>query len=89
MSINVNPMADYIVVQALEAKSKTKSGFYLPDSAKETPKTAKVVAVGSAVKDVKVGDQVIYKNEYEATSVKHNSEDYTVINKSNVIATVK
>lgn len=89
MAAPISPMPDYVVVQAEEATTKTASGLYLPDSAKEKPKTAKVVAVGSNVSEVKVGDRVIYKNEYEATSVKQGSAEFTIVFKNNVIATVK
>ncbi len=82
-------MADYIVVQAEEAQTKTASGLYLPGNAQEKPKTAKVVAVGSDVKEVKVGERIIYKNEYEATNVKVAKDEYTLVYKKNVIAIVK
>ena len=45
-NVPIQPLADYVVAQAEEAEAKTASGFYLPDNAKEKPKTAKVVAVG-------------------------------------------
>jgi chaperonin GroES len=89
MAIPINPVAGYVVVQADEAEKKTASGLYLPDSAKEKPKTAKVVAVGDGINDVKVGDRVIYKNEYEATTVKVKDEEYILVFFKNVIATVK
>lgn len=87
--MNIQPMADYIVVQAEEAANKTASGLYLPGNAQEKPKIAKVVAVGENVKAVKVGDRVIYRNEYEATTVKVAKEDYTLVLSTNIIATVK
>ena len=89
MAINIQPMADYVVVKAEEAETKTASGIYLPDQAKEKPKTAKVLAVGADVSEVKVGDRVVYKNEYEATTVKSGPEEYVLVYKKNIIATVK
>lgn len=89
MANTIQPMEDYVVVQAEVAKTTTTSGLYIPDSAQEKPKTAKVVAVGSDVKGVKVGDKVIYKNEYEAITVKVDAEEFTVVSKKNIIATVK
>lgn len=82
-------MEDYIVVQSETAQTKTASGLYLPGNAQEKPKTAKVVAVGSDVKEVKVGERVIYKNEYEATNVKVGKDEYTLVYKKNIIAKVK
>ena len=87
--MNIQPMAEYIVVQAEEAKTKTASGLYIPGSAQEKPKTAKVVAVGKEVSDIKVGDRVIYKNEYENTTVKSGKDEYILVFVKNVIATVK
>ena len=87
--MNIQPMADYIVVQADEAQTKTTSGLYIPGNAQEKPKTAKVLAVGDAVKLVKVGDRIIYRNEYEATTVKVDKQEYILVFAGNVIATVK
>lgn len=89
MATPINPMPEYVVVEQEKSESKTASGLYLPDSAKEKPKTAKVVAVGTAVKEVKVGDRVLYKNEYEATTVKVGGQEYTLVFHMNIIAIVK
>ena len=89
MSVPIQPMADYIVVQPEVAASRTTSGIYLPDNAQEKPKTAKVVVVGKGVAEVKVGDKVIYKNEYEATNVKIDKDEYVLVYWKNIIATVK
>lgn len=89
MATPINPMPDYVVVQAEVAETKTKSGLYIPQAAQEKPKTARVVAVGKDVSEVSVGEQIIYKNEYEATSIKVGADEYTVVSKQNIIATVK
>ena len=97
MSDNIRPLADYVVAQAEEAASKTASGLYLPDNAKEKPKTAKVVAVGlGKVGDdneripmtVKVGDRIIYKS-YSTTDVKVGGTEYIIVKEEDVLATVK
>ena len=84
----IQPLGDYVVAQAEEAASKTVSGLYLPDSAKEKPKTVKVVAVGKDVKLVKIGDRIIYKG-YSETAVKVGSEEFTLVKEEDIIATVK
>ena len=89
MSVKIHPLADYVVAKKKEAESKTVSGIILPDSAKEMPVFANVIAVGKAVDGLKVGDQIIYKNEYEATTVKDGSEEYKIIFKDNIVALVK
>jgi chaperonin GroES len=88
MSVPIQPLADYVVAQQEVAASKTASGIYLPEAAKEKPQTAKVVAVGKDAKQVKVGDKIIYKS-YSTTDVKIGSEDYILIKEEDVLATVK
>jgi chaperonin GroES len=89
MGVPIQPLGDYVVAQAEEPATKTASGLYIPGGAQEKPKVAKVVAVGSDVDDVKVGNRIIYKNEYEATTVKVEGEDFIIVYKKNIIATVK
>ncbi len=89
MAVNIKPMPDYVVVQAEQAQTKTISGLYIPENAQEKPKTATVVAVGKKVTEVKVGDRIIYKNEYEATTVKNGTQEYILVYKKNIIATAK
>ncbi len=93
----IQPLADYVVAVAEEAASKTASGLYLPDNAKEKPKTAKVVAVGPGkVGDdnerikmtVKVGDRIIYKS-YSTTDVKIGRDEYLLVKEEDILATVK
>lgn len=88
MSVPIQPLADYVVAQALEAATKTASGLYLPGGAQEKPKVVKVVAVGKEAKAVKVGDQIIYKG-YSETPIKVDGAEYILIKEEDVIATVK
>lgn len=88
MSVPIQPLADYVVALPEEAETKTASGLYIPESAKEKPKTSKVVAVGKDVKSVKVGDRIIYGG-YTNTDVKVAGKDYQIIKEENIYATVK
>jgi chaperonin GroES len=88
MSVPIQPLADYVVVQQEEAKTKTASGLYLPGNAQEKPKVAKVLAVGKEVKSVKIGDRIIYKG-YSTTDVKLGNDEYMLIKEEDVLATVK
>lgn len=97
MSVPIQPLADYVVAQAEKAKTKTASGLYIPDSAQEKPKTAKVVAVGPGKvgddneripMELKVGDQIIYKS-YSTTEVTHGGEEYILVKEDDVLAVVK
>jgi chaperonin GroES len=88
MSVPIQPLADYLVVQQEEAETKTASGLYLPGGAQEKPKVAKVLAVGKDVKDVKTGDRVIYGG-YSNETVKIDSQEYILVKLENIYATVK
>jgi len=87
MSIKIHPLADYVVAQAEEAKTKTASGLYLPEKSTEKPKVATVVAIGPAVRQLKVGDRIVYKS-YGPTEVKVEAEDYLLIKEEDVLATI-
>lgn len=88
MSVPIQPLADYVVAQPEEAETKTASGLYIPDNAKEKPKTSKVVAVGPMVKSVKVGDRIIYGG-FTNTDVKVDGKEYQIVKEENIYATVK
>lgn len=88
MATPITPLADNVVAEAVEASTKTASGLYLPDSASEKPKIAKVVAVGKEVKELKVGDKIVYKS-YSTTEVKVDTTEYIIVKEEDVLATVK
>lgn len=88
MSTPLQPLGDYVVAQGEEAETKTASGLYLPEKAAEKPKTAKVVAVGKDVKQVKAGDRIVYKS-YSTTEVKVGREEYILVKEEDILATVK
>lgn len=85
---SLNPSPEWVVAEAEEAAAKTASGIYLPDSAAEKPKVAKVVSVGNEVKNIKAGDRVIYKS-YSTTEVKLDSKEYILVKEEDILATVK
>ena len=88
MSVNIQPLADYVVAVSEEAETKTASGLYLPEKATEKPKVAKVVAVGKEAKQIKVGDRIIYKS-YSTTDVKVGHDEYILVKEEDILATVK
>lgn len=87
MSTPIKPLADRVVAQREEVQTKTTSGLYLPDNAKEKPVIAKVVAVGPDVKSLKVNDRIVYK-EYSTTELKINDAEYLIVKEEDVLATV-
>jgi chaperonin GroES len=88
MSVPIQPLADYVVAEQEEAESKTASGLFLPDNAKEKPKVAKVLGVGKDVKQVKTGDRIVYKS-YGPTEVKVGSNEYMLVKEEDILATIK
>jgi chaperonin GroES len=88
MAVPIQPLADYVVAQQEEAESKTASGLYIPGGAQEKPKVAKVLAVGKDVKNVKVGDRIIYGG-YSNTDVKLDKDTFMLVKEENIFATVK
>ena len=82
------PLAEWVVAQQLEAESRTASGLYLPDKAAERPKIAKVLKAGKDVKNVKAGDQIVYKS-YSTTEVKVGDKEYILVKEEDILATVK
>jgi chaperonin GroES len=88
MATPLHPLADYVVAQAEEAEEKTASGLFLTQNSQEKPKTAKVLAVGKDVKQVKVGDRVVYKS-YSTNDIKVGKDEYVLVKEEDILATVK
>lgn len=84
----LQPLADRIVAEPMEASDKTASGLYLPTDAKEKPQMAKVVAVGKDVKEIKTGDVVLH-GQYSTNEVKVDGKELLVIKEEDVLAVVK
>lgn len=87
MSSPIKPLGDRVVAVREAAESKTASGLYLPDNAKEKPVLAKVVAVGKEAKNVKTGDKIIYK-EYSTTEIKVDGVEYLIVKEEDILGTV-
>jgi len=87
--MSVKPLGERIVVKREKEEEKTKGGLYLPETAdKDKPQLGKVVAVGPDFKNVKKGDTVIFP-KYAGTEVKIENEDYLVLGKDDVLATLE
>ncbi len=88
MAAKLQPLSDWVVAEQEEAVTKTASGLYLPDKAAEKPKVAKVLKVGTKVKEIKVGDRIIYKS-YSTTDIKLDGTQYVLVKEEDILATVK
>ena len=91
MKLNIKPLADRVLLEPMEADTKTASGIIIPDNAKEKPQKATVVAVGSGTKDnpmtVKVGDTVLY-GKYSGTELKFEGKDYLIMSEKDILAVI-
>ena len=91
MALNIKPLSDRVLVEPMAAETKTASGIYIPDTAKEKPQKGKVVAVGSGKKDyemtVKVGDTVLY-GKYSGTELKLDGSDYLMMREDDILAII-
>lgn len=87
MSSPIKPLADRVVAVREKAETKTASGIFLPDSAKEKSMIATVVAVGKDASHVKIGERIVYK-DYTATELKIDGEEYLIVKQDDILATV-
>ena len=94
-STKVSPLADRVVVKALEETEQMRGGLYIPDTAKEKPQQGEIVAVGPGrfdegkrvPMDLKVGDKVLY-GKYSGTEVTIDGEQLLILRESDVLAIV-
>ena len=95
--VNIKPLEDRVVVQALEAETTTASGIVIPDTAKEKPQEGTVLAVGPGrilddgkreQIDVKKGDKVLYA-KYAGTEFKVEGEDLLIVSQKDILAVVE
>ena len=95
VKVNVNPLADRVVIKALEESEQMRGGLYIPDTAKEKPQQGEIVAVGPGrfekdkrvPMEVKVGDKVLY-GKYSGTDVTLDGEQYLILRESDILAIV-
>jgi chaperonin GroES len=94
--MDVQPLGDRLIVEALEEEETTSSGIVLPDTAKEKPQRGRVLAVGPGSRndqgeivpmEVAVGDEVIY-SKYGGTEIKLGSDEVLILRESDVLAKV-
>lgn len=90
--MNIQPLADRVIITPDAAETKTVSGLIIPDTAKEKPLQGTVVAVGEGKKDeamiLKEGDKVLY-GKYAGTEIEYEGEKYLVMRQSDVVAILK
>ena len=95
--MNLKPLGDRLIIEAIEEEGTTASGIVLPETAKEKPMQGKVLAIGPGarkedgsciVMDVSMGDTVLYA-KYVGTEVKIESKKYLILKETDVLAIVQ
>ncbi len=90
MSEQVQPLGSRVLVKVLPEESVTKSGLFLPDTAKEKPQRGEVVAIGEDTDTIKVavGDRVLFP-KYTGTEIRLDTEDHLLIESNDLLAILR
>lgn len=95
--MKIRPLADKVLVQRLEAETKTAGGIVLPDAAKEKPQRGKIISVGEGKLlddgtrqkvQVKKGETVLFTS-YAGTEIKIESKEYLIMDESDIMAVIE
>ena len=95
--MNIRPLSDRIVVKRIEEQETRRSGIIIPDSAKEKPQEAEVIAVGHGKRledgklmpiDIKVGDRILF-GKYSSSDIKVDGEEYLIMREDEVLGIVE
>lgn len=86
-TVPLKPLDDRVVAVREEAANQTAAGLYLPVDKKEKSQIAKVVAVGSDVKEVKVDDRIVVR-EYSTSDIKVDGTEYLIVKEEDILAVV-
>jgi chaperonin GroES len=96
MALNVKPLGDRVLVEAVEEKETKKGGIIIPDSAKEKPQESVVRALGTGKTDddgkkiafeVKVGDRIL-TSKYGGTDIKIDGKEYKILSSDDILAVI-
>ena len=95
--MKIKPLHDRVLVKRIEEEQKTKGGIIIPETAKEKPVEAEVIAVGKGRRtdegklvalDVKVGDRILFA-KYSGNEIKLDGEEHLILNESDVLAIIE
>jgi chaperonin GroES len=91
--MNLRPLHDRVLVKRLEEQETKRGGLFIPDSAKEKPQQAEVVAVGAgklledgnrAVPDVKAGDKILF-GKYSGSDIRIDGNEYLILREDEIL----
>jgi chaperonin GroES len=87
----IKPIGERVLIESLEAETKTAGGIIIPDNAQEKPQQGKVIAVGDGTAEVKLtlkaGDKVLY-GKYAGTEITYEGKKYIIMKESDVLAVI-
>jgi len=95
--VNIRPLHDRVLVKRIEAQEEVRGGIIIPDTAKEKPQEAEVMAVGPgklnddgsrSPMDVKKGDRVLI-GKYSGSEIKVEDEDYVIVREDEILAVLE
>jgi chaperonin GroES len=95
--MTIRPLYDRVLVKRLESEEKTAGGLFIPDTAKEKPIEARVVAVGAGKilddgsqrkPEVKAGDRVLFA-KYSGSEVKLDGEEHLILREEDILAVLE
>ncbi|HET9767386.1 MAG TPA: co-chaperone GroES [Thermoanaerobaculia bacterium] len=94
--MNIRPLQDRVLVKRLEQEEQVRGGIIIPDTAKEKPQQAEVIAVGPgkvndegkrSPVDVKQGDKILI-GKYSGSEIRIDEEDYVILREDEILAVV-
>jgi chaperonin GroES len=94
--VNIRPLQDRVLVKRVEQEEQVRGGIIIPDTAKEKPQQAEVVAVGPgkvndegkrSPVDVKAGDKILI-GKYSGSEIRIDEEDYVILREDEILAVV-
>jgi len=86
--MNFKPLKDRVFVKYTEEAERTAGGLYIPESAKEKPQKGTIEAVGSDVKEIKVGDVILF-DKYSGSKVVIDNNEYLIIKEEDILGIIQ
>ena len=91
--VNIKPLGERVLIKPIQEESRTSSGLYIPDTAKEKPQTGLIVALGKSSDDefqfpVEVGQKVLFP-KYTGTEIKIDGDEHLIMEADDILAVVE
>jgi chaperonin GroES len=86
-AVGFKPLKERVFVSYAGELEKTAGGLYIPDAAKEKPQRGKIEAVGSEVKEVKVGDTILF-DKYSGSKITIDGSEYLILKEEDILGII-